>query len=175
MIFAEVIHSTPDGRDVVLGEEVGYGLRFYTCVSTIPQHLKTGLKVWFTGIGSDDDFQLASVTPADFEQCQTCLRPAGLIPILYGNVCVKHDPPTTNTTRRIKGVWRVVYKRKDQQQLRFWVSKGNHTFAYSIPKSSPFARRARGVVTGDYVRLKGWLDEKASLKYFKRCQKKRSI
>ena len=71
--------------------------------------------------------------------------------------------------RKIVGVWVVVYKRQDKKHSRLFLEQNNFVFAVTALPGGQYYRRFRKLKISDYVSVSGWLKEKATLEFIRRC------
>ena len=71
--------------------------------------------------------------------------------------------------RRLEGVWTLVHKRQDKKYSRIFLEQNNFVFAVTAyPKERQYILFRR-LKLANYVRVSGWLLEKAVLKSIRRC------
>ena len=156
--YGEVVAVTE--QYLTISEEIGYSFKLYKCINNFDLKLQKGLKISFTGSWSGADYILLSIARVEFEYCKICLKAVN---------CIKHIKPPPK--RRIKGIWKVVHRRVFKSSTRIWFNQGSQAFAYSTDIDDIHLRTMKKACVDDYMRLKGWLGERAILKFACRCKR----
>ena len=161
MLFGTILYSSPRKCEIMLGVEVGYKLTYYPChFNSEATDLSEGMQVVFTGEWRGDKFRLQWIIQQKFYECNKCLKPFAR---------KRCEPKNTAEPKRIVGVWKVVFKRRDKIHCRLFLSQKNFVFAVTAYPGMWHYTRFRKLQISDHVRISGWLKEKFSLKSIRRC------
>ena len=161
MYYGEVVYVSHRKEVLILSVESGYDLIFYPChyTSTI-SNINKGSKVLFQGDWVNQKFLLKYIRLEDFDECEKCLRP------LVGKRCNYYHKPLK---RMLTGVWKIVHKRQDDKYSRLFLEQNHFTFAITAVPGSVYYSLFKKLKVFEYVRIRGWLGDKAVLKFMRKC------
>lgn len=158
-VYGEIVSVTE--QHLTISEELGYKLRFYHCKNEFNSEFRKGDTVLFNGVLYNELYKLIYITRVKLNYCSICLKTVN---------CVRHVKKPPN--QRIKGIWEVKYKQKTSDYTRLWFNRGVQAFAYSCSYTDIQYRTMSKLQIGHFAHIKGWLGEKAQLKYVCRSRRR---